>query len=353
MGERVMGLPTYATREAAKQSLDIKLTARDDARVDRALASGTEACNQFLHWAHFHPVLATRYFPYPNHQYAEPGRLWLDNQGLITITSITTGGDTIATASVLAEPVNEGPPYEWIDLDRDTTASFGGTTGRQRNIAITGLWGYRNETIPAGALAETLDTSETGVDVTDASVIGVGSLLVCEAERMIVTARGLLDSGQNLGTDLAAASNAELVNLTLGTAFHVGEVLTIDAERMLLVDIAGNNGIVKRAWDGSTLAAHTTGADIFVARSLTVERGAAGTTPVAHNTATALTLWQPPALVTSLCIAEAITTIEQEQAAYGRTVGSGENERESAGKGLIHIRRDAKATYGRMRKDAI
>jgi hypothetical protein len=345
--------PTYATREAAKAAWDLKLTARDDARVDRALASATASTNDQLHWAHFHPVVATRYFDWPNRSYADAGRLWLDNQGLITLTSITTGGDTIAPGSVLLEPVNEGPPFDRIELDLDTSASFGGATGRQQNIAITGVWGYRNTTVPAGALAETLDNSETGVDVTDSSAIGVGSLITCESERMVATAKSLLDSGQNLGTNLTAQQNAELVNLTSGAAFHTGEVITIDAEQMLLVDIAGNNGVVKRAWNGSTLAAHTAPADIYVPRTLTVERGACGTTAANHLTATALTVWQAPPLVESLCIAEATVLIQQELAAYGRTVGSGENERESAGKGLLHIRSDAATAHGRTRLGAI
>lgn len=346
---------TYCTREATKAALDSKLTARDDDAVDRANLAATESINQLLHWAHLHPVVDTRYFDYPNWQRADAGRIYLDNHGLLSLTSVTTGGTTIAVGQVLLEPVNDGPPYEWIELDRDTTAAFGGTIGgRQRNVALTGLWaGAPNTETPAGSLAEALDASEPGVDVSDVSDIGIGSLLVCENERMIVSAKGLLASGQTLGTDLAAQANAELVNLVNGAVFHVGEVLTIDAERMLLVDIAGNNGIVKRQWDGSTLAAHSTGATIYVPRALTVERGAAGTTAATHADATAVRLWTPPSIVTSLAIAEAVSQVEQEQAAYGRTVGSGDNERESAGKGLMALRARAKAAYGRMRKDAI
>ena len=345
--------PFYASRETYKAAPDVKATARDDARIDRALATATKSVDDQLHWAHFDPQVATRYFDYPNHSYAPAHRLWLDNQGLISLTSITSGGDTINPASVLLEPVNEGPPFDRIELNLDTSASFGGTTGRQRNIGITGVWGYRNDEAPAGALAAGLDNSVTGVDVTDVSAVGVGALITCESERMIVVGKGLLDSGQNLGTDLAALQNAETVNLTLGTAFPVGEVVTIDAERMLLVDIAGNNGLVKRGWDGSTLAAHTTGADIFVPRTLTVERGACGTTAVVHNTATALTVWTPPRLVESLCIAEAITIVQQEQAAYGRTVGSQKNERDAAGRGLTHIRNAAYTAHGRVRLGAV
>lgn len=344
-----MAAVSYCTREAVKTALDSQLTARDDSRVDRAIASATDTIRGDLH-RDFHPVIATRSFNWPNHQYAATWRLWLDGNEVITVTTLVAGGVTIPSTDFLLRRADDldQPPYDSIEIDLSSSATFSAGDTHQQSIVVTGLFGYRDDSAPAGQLAEALDASETGVDVTDVSMIGVGSLIRCENERMTVTAKTVLDSGQNLGTNLTAAASDTLVNLTLGTAFHVGEEILIDAERMLLTDIAGNNGVVKRQWNGTVLAAHTAPADIYVPRTLTVERGAAGTTAATHSTATALTVWTPPPLIESLAVAEAIVTIQQEMAAYGRTVGSGDNEREAAGRGLEHIRNDAMHAFGRQ-----
>src|SRR3546814_20587325 len=85
--------------------------------------------------------------------------------------------------------------------------------------------------------------------------------------------------------------------VTDGTLFFVGELILIDSERMRIVDITGNNLTVVRAYDGSTLAAPSLGADVYVYRSLTVERGALGTTAATHLDAASVTVWAVPASV--------------------------------------------------------
>src|SRR5215213_9547960 len=140
-----MGRPGYSTIEAVKAALDSKATARDDEQVGRAVLSACETVDAWLHWAHIDPRTDTRYLDWPNRQRADAGRVWLDNQGLISLTAATTGGDTITPADLLLEPVNDGPPFTSINIDLDTSASYGGTTGYQQNLAFTGLWGYAND----------------------------------------------------------------------------------------------------------------------------------------------------------------------------------------------------------------
>jgi hypothetical protein len=346
----------YTTRGRVKRSLDSKSTARDDWQVDAAIDASSRFAERLCHRANFYPLVATRYFDWPdeNTRGTRPWRLRLGRHTLISLTTLTVGGDTIASGYLL-EPVNDGPPFHRVDLDLSgaTTGYYAGDT-HQRAIAITGVWGETTDTSPAGALAEALDSSETGVDVTDSSSIGVGSLLLCESERMNVTGRALLDTGQNLGADLAEDDAAVTVNLSSGAAFTVGEEITIGSETMLLTGISGNNGTVLRAWDGTVLAAHTTGADIYAPRTLTVERGAAGTTAAAHNTATALTVWDVPEGIEALVRAEAVSQILNEQSGWARTVGEGDNQREAAGKSIDSLRRQAKARYGRnLRSGAV
>lgn len=336
----------YTTREQVKAALDSAETARNNGQVDRAIAAATDAIHGRLHRT-FYPWTGTRYFDWPNAQRARPWRLWLDDNELAAVTSLSSGGTTIAAADYFLRPY-DGPPYNRVEIDLDSSAAFGGGSTSQRDITITGVWaGCPLDESPAGALAEALDASETAVDVTDSATVGVGHILRVDTERMIVTGKSMLDTGQNLGGDLAANVAGTTVAVTTGSAYTVGEVLLIDAERMLIVDVAGNNLIVKRAWDGSVLSAHTTGTDIYAPRTLTVTRGALGTTAATHDTAAAIYRHDPPAGIVRLATALALDTLLQESSGYARQVGSGESQREASGRALRSAWDEAYTTHGR------
>jgi hypothetical protein len=102
------------------------------------------------------------------------------------------------------------------------------------------------------------------------------------------------------------------------SAYTPDEVLLLDSERMLITDVSSVL-TVKRAWDGSTLAAHTA-PTVYAARTLTVQRGALGTTAATHASAAPAYRWDPPGPVNALTIAEAMEQLLQEQAGYSRTV---------------------------------
>lgn len=352
----------YATRESVTTALDIERSAYRSAQVDAAIELGSRAVDQLIN-RHRHglaPRLATRYFPYPSRDYSPAYRLWLDENELISLTSLVAGGTTIPATDYLLEPVNSGPPYRYIEIDLSSFAAFQSGDTWQRAVAATGLWGYSDESAPAGALAEALDASETAVDVTDSSLIGVGDIIKVDSERMIVTDKATLDTGQNLASNMSQSMADRVVDVADGTQLHVGEILLIDSERMKIVDITGNNATVIRAFDGSTLAAHTSPADVYAYRTLTVERGALGTTAATHSLAASLTKWVPPGPAHTLCVAEALTILEQESSAYSRRVGSDEAERDASGtevfsgRGLNDIRRITKIALGRrFRKRAV
>ncbi|MEV6181348.1 hypothetical protein [Streptomyces sp. NPDC052015] len=311
----------YATREDVMRALDVKLTARNSAQIDRALESASRGVEDLCH-RRFYPVQATRYFDWPSSQYRPSWRLWLDDNELISLTTLVSGGVTIPSTDYFLEPNRSGPPYSRIEIDLDSSAAYGGGDTHQRDIQVTGLFGYRNTETQVGALAEALDASETAVDVNAATsaVVGVGSIVRVDSERMIVTGRQMLDTGQNVGgSGLTILPNNVTLTVSDGTAFAVDEILLVESERMLIVDIAGNNLTVIRAWDGSVIAAHAAGVDIYAARRLTVRRGALGTTAATHADATSLHRWDPPGLVRDLTIADAINRVLQEQAGYART----------------------------------
>lgn len=340
----------YATREDVMRALDSKLTARNAAQIDRQLESASRDVELLCH-RRFYPVQATRFKDWPPRAGATPWVLRLDDQELISVSALSSGGKVITPDAYNLEPVNSGPPYNRIEIRQSTNAAFGGGSTYQRNIQISGLWGYRNTETPVGAIAEAVDDSETAVDVTGAAaaLVGVGSILRIDSERMLVTARTMTDTGQNLGSNIDQQVKTVTIPVADTTSFAIDEVILIDAERMLIVDIAGPNLIVKRAWDGTPIAAHSSGADIYAPRTLTVTRGALGTLAAAHANSSSLYRWEPPALVRQLVIAQAISGLSAETSGYTKALraGEGSGERNRDNGALASLRQAVEDAVGR------
>jgi hypothetical protein len=341
--------PTYATREDVKEALDFKESARANGRIDRAIEAASRTVEGLLH-RRFYPQTATRYFNWPNAQRARPWRLWLDDNELISVTTLSSGGTTIAAADFFLEPNTTGPPYNRLEVDLDSSAAFGGGDTHQRDITITGLWGFANDETLVADVDETMTATETDLDVTDSTGIGVGSILRIGTERLLVTEKTMKDTGVNIDAADSLTASAADVGITMSTttgAPTIGETILIDSERMLVVDKAGAVLTVKRAWDGTVLATHAANADIYAPRTLTVTRGALGTTAATMAAGDDIYRWDPPAPVRELTIAEALTTLLQGQSGYARTVGSGENTREMYGRGMREIRQSVYTSHGR------
>lgn len=343
-----MTAPWYASREAVKRAMDVAETARNDAQVDRALAGATASINRLCRRRGFAPLVRTRRFDWPSWSSPTPGRLWFDDDGLVTLTSLTSGGVTIATSAAKLYP-DDGPPYDRLDLDRTTSAAFGLGAGSQLDVAVAGVWGWDLSAAAAGTLDGAItSTTATTIGVTDSAAVGVGDLLLVDSERMVVTGKTSRSTGQVLGAPgLTASMTADSVPVTTGSAYKVGEVLTIDTERMLVVDVVGNSLIVKRAWDGSRLAAHTAGATVFALRTLTVERAALGTAAATHLNAAAVSRHQFPDLVVQLAVAEAIAALQAEGSGMAREAGSKDRKQDVSGAGLDQLRAAVDEAYGR------
>lgn len=340
--------PCYCTRDAVKKALDVKGTARSDDDVDRSIQAASRAVEGQLH-RKFYPQDATRYYDWPSYQYAYPWRIWFDAWELAAIpTSVTTGGVAIPLANIFFEPANSGPPYTYMEINRSTNSAFGAGPTPQRDVAVTGPFGFNLNTTSAGALAAAVaDTTGTAVTVTNGAAAGVGDVLLVDTERMLLADKAMSATGQTQsGTGCGTASNADSILTPSGGTFYVGETLLLDAERMLIVDKAGATVIVKRAWDGTTLATHSNAA-ISALRSWTVTRGALGTTAATHLNAAAVSRYTPPSLVTQLSLAEAENNLLQGISGYARTVGSADNARPVSGQALADIRAQAYAQYGR------
>lgn len=345
--------PCYCTREQVKRALDVKDAARSNTQIDRVIQSVARSIEGELH-RRFYPEDATRYFDWPNFQYAYPWRIWFDQWELAAIpTSVTSGGTPIPLTACNFEPVNSGPPYTYLELRRDQTYSFGVGPTPQRDVAITGTWGHSADTNPAGQLtAAVSSTTTTTVTVSDGSLVGVGDLLVIDAERMLVSNRASTDSGQTIISGLTTANPGDnALTVTDGTQLHVDEVVQVDSERMLILDITGNVATVQRAWDGTVLATHTAGTAVYAFRTLTVLRGQLGTSAATHTSAAVASVHRVPPLVHDLAVAEAEDQLLQEISGYARTVktqaSDGRKSTAASVQALGDLRDRAVARYGR------
>lgn len=342
----------YCTREDVKSALDIKVTARNNVQVDRAIQAASRSIDGQMHRV-FYTTYTTRYVDWPNFQYAYPWRVWLDRAELADVTStvpvVTTGSDVIPAANIFWGHPRYSPPYTYFELNRATGSSFGHGSTPQRDVAITGAFGFDLRTASAGALAAAVsDTTSTAITVTNGAVVGVGDTIVVDAERMLVTEKTSVTTGQTQqGSGCSTVSNADnVLAVTDGTQFAVNEVLTLDSERLLVLDIIGNSLTVKRGWDGTVLAAHS-GATVYALRRLTVTRGDFGTSAATHSSSTAVSRALVPSLIRELAIAEAAVMVVQELGAYASTQGSGEGQVSKIGQGLPDLRERARREYGR------
>jgi hypothetical protein len=160
---------------------------------------------------------------------------------LISVTSLKedTNGDltfdeTWASTDYWLQPYNAAPTQHWGSpytavKARSEGNKFGGFTAGERNVQITGVWGY-------------LQFAE--------------------------------DSGTDLN-DAAMTTTKTTVAVNDGTQFHAGQTVLIGTEQMLVTAISGNDLTVSRALNGTTAAAHADNSGISILRwPASVERAA-------------------------------------------------------------------------------
>jgi hypothetical protein len=311
--------PVYVTREALMRALDVKPSAYMRVEVDSACRAGSRAAEGFLHRI-FYPEVLTRTFDYP-----ESGRgrgisqLWFDERSLISLNTLISDGISIPPGYALLRP-DGPPPYDRLELDRDTSAVFAG--GPQRAVSITGLWGYWDMESSPATLASSPGSGSTSITL--AAPMEIGSILRLGQERVIVTERTWTGSGQSV--TISGNKDATLLTVSDSSVFSFGEEILVEAERMEIVDIASNSLVVRRAAGGSVLAAHT-GALVQRSTVHVVQRGSLGTTASAHVSGEAVYLFLVPSLVKELAQAYAEDIFLQRNSGYARTAGTGDSER--------------------------
>lgn len=334
----MISTPCYVAREDVMSAADVKYSAYMRAQIDEAIETGSRRVDEFTQRV-FYPVIETRRYDWPDWLSRSPSwRFWIPTEDLISVTTLTSGGIVIPASDYDLRNGDDRPqpPYNRIEIDLSSDSGFDSGDTHQRSLVVAGTWGYdhthQNVTVSTGSLAVT----GTSLSVADSSKVGVGDLVEIDDEHMLCTEKSMVDTGQNTSALTLSQADQAITGITAGT-LNVGEVLLIDSERMLVQDIAGTTVTVRRAVDGTTLAAHNLNTDIYAPRTVTVTRGEGGTTAATHSSSAVVEKVVYPSLVRQLARAYALDQLQQEGSAYARTVGSGDNERQATGRAIADL----------------
>lgn len=348
-------LPVYATVEQIESSLEVAASTYTRSLILRKLNAASRGIEDLCH-RRFYPELRTTRYDWPNYSYSATWRLDLDGNELISLTSLLSGDGTDISSNAILRREDDvaEPPYSAIEMDLSGNSSFQGGDTFQQSLAVLGVHGWNDTaTSLAGAAIGTggVDDNDTVFLISPTSGtydIGIGALLLCGTERMLITNRRMADTVVDTSSALLDLQSANSFTVTDGTAFAEDEVIMLDAERMRIAYINGNTLIVQRAWDASTLAEHSSGTSIYALRNCTVQRGVLGSTAASHAEGTAVYVHEFPGPINELCVAETVVMLEQNASGYARTVGSGGREIETAGMGLEDARARAIQSCGRI-----
>lgn len=168
----------------------------DDTVLLRVHERASRGVDEFCRRSFFHLQAQTRIYEGGDRaQHMNPRELWLPDD-LLAVTSLKVdqGGDGTYETTLAVNtdywlwPYNPPPntPYNRIDLNPQGAQLSSWPTSRHR-VQLIGTLGYSQETAAAGTIAEDLDTSETGVDLTAGHDVGVGDTVIVDSEQMDVT----------------------------------------------------------------------------------------------------------------------------------------------------------------------
>jgi hypothetical protein len=376
--------PAYCSRTDAQRAVDFTDGLLTNQQIDRAIQSAARNIEGHLHRL-FYPWDGTKWWDYPNYQYASPWKLRLGRNDLQCLTYFASGGVEIPLNTVFfrADGAQKRPGFPWtrIELDRSSGSTFGGYSQTPQNaIQGIGTWGFTADADEVTTLAAELTEGGTAAVVADSSQVSAGDLLIIDysrgaapypddtlghagliqpylGERVLVQDTALADTGlaqEGSGCSTASSSDDQLLT---GAGLNAGEVVVLDSEEMFILSLsqAGTVATVQRSWNGTQLATHSS-AEIYAYRSLTLERGAQGTSGQQAQWAEGTAVWKHrvPTLIRDLNIAEATQRPLQETSGYARTVGGGDAAMAAPGAALADLWAEAMTEYGRQaRRSAI
>lgn len=350
----------YTTRCALKRAGEINGVDKDPI-VDRHIESASRFVSRRTRRC-FIPSKQTRTYRWPDRFRNNRGTvLWLD-QDLVSVCTLQSEAQnscptTISACDFFVEPNNTGPPFDRIEIDLSSCASFSSGDTPQRSISVNGLWGFSNDKTSAGTVASGLAccACATSMVVSDASRVCVGHTLCIECEQIFVSDRSFAALDSILVNDACIAAQQNDVTITVDACHGIKarETIKLDSEEMFVTHVSGNDLTVQRAYNGTVLAAHCDCTAVQINRTLTVERGVNGTTAATHADCTAICRYEPEHDIQNWTLALALASLTQENAHWGRSVGTGEGAQEFRSVDLANLTKDMTKRYQRSRMAAV
>lgn len=204
------GSTTWATEAAAQKALKLAVLEAVSRRIDYV-------CHRSAFGSGFGPRTGVNYYD------GDDTNTLLLNDDLLSLSAFTVAPNTtgtgvsptVTTDYFLASPNGYTTPYRKIILHgygSPTTFASG-----LRTVVCTGSWGYQDVRVVSSAtLAEDLDTSETGVDVSAGSAFSPGHTILIGSEQMYVSSISTntltVVRGVN-GTTAAVATNGAAISV--------------------------------------------------------------------------------------------------------------------------------------------
>lgn len=348
----------YTSREKLKRAGQIN-GAEKDAIVARHIESSSRQIDRWTR-RFFIPRDETRLYRWPTNR--NRGTVLILDQDLISVSTLQSEAQnssptTIAASDYFLEPENVNPPYDRIEIDLSSTATFSSGDTPQRSISVAGSWGFSADTRSVGTVvgAGLGTTTATSFVCSDSSLIDVGDTLLIESEQIFVSARSFAALGSILVDDASVTANPADDTITVDSSHGIvaGEVIRLDSEIMFVEAASTNDLIVTRQFDGTLLAAHANNTPVHTNRTLTIERGLNGTTAATHADTTAISKYEPEFDISNWCLGIALASIHQEQAGWGRSVGTGDGAAEFRSLDLATLTKMNTKLYKRLRMAAV
>lgn len=249
---------------------------------------------------------------------------------LLSVTSITNDQTSLSASDyqLLGSLESDQPfwpdgPYGVLRIDPLGTNTAPWSCVKN-GVAVNGHWGLYERAEATGATLAALQSSgAAAVVVGDGSLLSPGMLLKIESEWQFVKGYGApTASVTTLSSALDASS--EIIAVASGAALKVGELIQAEFEKMLVLDIQGNNAYVERGWMKTKKVAHTSGTALAAFRTFSVDRSVNGSVAVEHASSTAISRMMAPDDVNYLARQIATLMMKKSQTGYAGRSGSSE-----------------------------
>lgn len=245
---------------------------------------------------------------------------------LLEVTTIVDDDDTYATTDYLLYPRNrlwENGPYAQIGHDPD--GDYVIWTAERDIIVITGRWGKweKSESTTAAIGTGGQASDATTLLATNGSKICPGMVLLIDSEQELVTGYSTPTTGVTTTSEDLDTSEEE-ITVADGTKVYAGEIIRVNFEQMKVLDVQANTLYVRRGWNNTAKATHTSSANVDAYRTFTVEREVNGTSSAAHTAATTIYRYTVPDDINFLAREIATLMLKKSQGGFAGKTGNAE-----------------------------